>query len=155
MNTMRRSRYGRHFLYLTGVLVSCGLCAISMGQVTEYYDLSWSVLSGGGGVRASVASSVHDALGQSVGAVSESATFHIEGGFIVSPGDAVADTVHPADLNADWRIMLGEAIAYLAGWQQGSNPIGYAIRAAYLWQNGERYLYYSKQAPPLCWELVP
>ena len=60
---------------------------------------------------------------------------------------------HPADTNQDWRIGIGEAIAYLAGWQQGSNPIGYAIRAAYLWQNGETYAYDGEIAPPLCWIL--
>ncbi len=61
---------------------------------------------------------------------------------------------HPGDLNGDWRMVLSEAIAYLAGWQQGSNPIGYAIRAAYLWQNGENYIYIPEEDPPLCWELA-
>ncbi len=64
------------------------------------------------------------------------------------------DIPHPADKNTDWRIVLPEAIGYLAGWQQGSNPIGYAIRAAYLWQNGEHYRYNSDVSEPLCWELV-
>ncbi len=59
--------------------------------------------------------------------------------------------VHPADLNADWRMVISEAIAYLAGWQQGSNPLSYAIRAAYLWQNGESYQYMLGEEPPLCW----
>ncbi|OQC07175.1 MAG: Serine/threonine-protein kinase pkn1 [Candidatus Hydrogenedentes bacterium ADurb.Bin101] len=61
---------------------------------------------------------------------------------------------HPADANENWRLVMGEAIAYLAGWQQGDNPIGYAIRAAYLWQNGEWYAYNSAQEPPVCWELA-
>jgi len=61
--------------------------------------------------------------------------------------------VHPADLNADWRMAINEAIACLAGWQQGSNPLDYAIRAAYLWQNGETYRYIPGEAPPLCWML--
>ncbi len=60
---------------------------------------------------------------------------------------------HPADLNTDWRLVMSEAIAYLAGWQQGSNPMAYAIRAAYLWQNGEGYGYNSSFDPPMCWEL--
>jgi len=64
------------------------------------------------------------------------------------------DIPHPADLNTDWRMVLPEAIGYLVGWQQGSNPIGYAIRAAYLWQNGEYYRYNSGLSEPLCWELV-
>lgn len=59
----------------------------------------------------------------------------------------------PADMNADWRVVISEAISYLAGWQQGTNPIAYAIRAAYIWQNGEYYSYNPEVAPPLCWEL--
>ena len=61
---------------------------------------------------------------------------------------------HPADLNQDWRIVIGEAIGYLAGWQQGTNPIGYAIRGAYIWQNGEHYTYDEAVSPPLCWVLA-
>lgn len=63
--------------------------------------------------------------------------------------------VHPADKNADFRMVLGEAIAYLAGWQMGANPIAYAIRAAYLWQEGERYTFVAAASPPLCWVLTP
>ncbi len=62
---------------------------------------------------------------------------------------------HPADSNRDFHMVLGEAIAYLAGWQQGDNPIGYAIRAAYLWQNGEQYAYDARETPPMCWVLAP
>jgi len=50
-------------------------------------------------------------------------------------------------------MVISEAIAYLAGWQQGSNPIGYAIRAAFLWQNGEEYHYDAGESAPLCWVL--
>ncbi len=64
-------------------------------------------------------------------------------------------TPHPADLNADFQLVLSEAIAYLTGWQQGTNPIGYAIRAAYLWQNGEHYVYDGGEEAPLCWVLAP
>ncbi len=70
-------------------------------------------------------------------------------------GEGEEESVHPADLNADWRMVISEAIAYLAGWQQGSNPLSYAIRAAYLWQNGEAYHYISGEAPPMCWVPAP
>jgi len=50
-------------------------------------------------------------------------------------------------------MVLSEAVTYLSGWQQGAYPIAYAIRAAYLWQNGETYLYDAAQEPPLCWVL--
>ncbi len=70
-------------------------------------------------------------------------------------GEGEQQLSHPADLNNDFRIVISEAVAYLAGWQQGTNPIGYAIRAAYLWQNGEQYIYDENIAPPLCWMLIP
>lgn len=69
--------------------------------------------------------------------------------------DSVKNVSHPADLDEDYSIVMSEAIAYLAGWQQGTNPMNYAIRAAYLWQNGERYTYNAGEEPPLCWELPP
>ncbi len=62
---------------------------------------------------------------------------------------------HSADANEDSRVILSETLAYFAGWQQGDNPISYAIRAAYLWQNGERYVYDAEQEYPLCWALAP
>ncbi|OQB99629.1 MAG: hypothetical protein BWX80_03628 [Candidatus Hydrogenedentes bacterium ADurb.Bin101] len=68
-------------------------------------------------------------------------------------GEGETPVPHPADVNEDWSISMSEAIACLAGWQQGSNPMEYAIRAAYLWQNGEDYIYNSEEAEPLCWEL--
>ncbi len=58
---------------------------------------------------------------------------------------------HPADTDADWRLVMSETISYLAGWQQGTNPMAYAIRAAYLWQVGEFYSYDPALAVPLCW----
>ncbi len=61
--------------------------------------------------------------------------------------------IHPADLDTDWKIKMGEAIAYLSGWQQGANPMAYAIRAAYLWQNGEAYHYDAAEDAPMCWAL--
>ncbi len=69
-------------------------------------------------------------------------------------GECVHALYHPADLNQDWRIVISEAIGYLSGWQQGTNPIGYAIRGAFLWQNGEAYTYNGSLDPPLCWELA-
>ncbi len=58
---------------------------------------------------------------------------------------------HPADGNEDWYLSMSEAIAYLAGWQQGANPMTYAIRAAYVWRKGESYSYNPEETPPLCW----
>jgi len=66
-----------------------------------------------------------------------------------------SDSPHPADPDLNFRISMSEAIAYLAGWQTGSNLMSMAIRAAYLWQNGEAYIYTSEGEPPLCWILAP
>ena len=66
-----------------------------------------------------------------------------------------SDSPHPADPDLNFRITMSEAIAYLAGWQTGSNLMSMAIRAAYLWQNGEAYIYTSEGEPPLCWILAP
>ena len=83
-------------------------------------------------------------------------------GAVAARGDVAYETKgvkffegHPADTDMNWRLVMSEAIAYLAGWQQGSNPLSYAIRAAYLWQNGEAYHYISGEAPPMCWVLAP
>ncbi len=69
--------------------------------------------------------------------------------------DNVPSLPHPADRNKDFRMAMGEAIGYLTGWQQGGNPMAYAVRAAYLWQNGERYLHDDGTVPPTCWVLSP
>ncbi len=58
---------------------------------------------------------------------------------------------HPGDLDRNGRFIMGEALAYLAGWQQGVYSMSYAIRGVYLWQNGELYEYDAGQTPPLCW----
>lgn len=60
---------------------------------------------------------------------------------------------HPADTNADWRLIMGEVVPYIGGWQQGTNPMAYAIRGASLWQNGEYYAFNSDLSCPLCWVL--
>ena len=63
--------------------------------------------------------------------------------------------MHPADMDKDWFIKMEEATAYLAGWQQHVNPMGYAIRAAYLWQLGGFYGFDANEAPPRCWVVLP
>ena len=73
----------------------------------------------------------------------------------VLPEGEGEDQYHPGDVNLDWRLVMSEAIAYLSGWQQGSNPMAYAIRAAYLWQNGEGYVFVPSEVPPMCWALIP
>ena len=58
---------------------------------------------------------------------------------------------HPGDSNSDWNMIRSEAVGYIAGWQQGTNPMNYAIRGAYLWQNGEEYHRLPDAQEPMCW----
>ncbi len=67
------------------------------------------------------------------------------------PVEGEATAIHPADSDGDSRFIMSEAIACLAAWQHGTMPMAYAIRAAYLWQNGEYYGYDPLLPPPLCW----
>ncbi|HOC69266.1 MAG TPA: hypothetical protein PLL36_01545 [Candidatus Hydrogenedentes bacterium] len=73
----------------------------------------------------------------------------------VVEGESGEDIPHPADLNVDWNVVMSEAIAYLSGWQQGINTMPNAIRAAYIWQNGQHYAYDAQATPPMCWILAP
>lgn len=92
----------------------------------------------------------------SVNAVSGGITVTIAGeGEIVYEGEGETPIPHPADLDEDFRMVMSEAIAYLAGWQGGLNLMAYAIRAVYLWQKGEQYGYDATQEPPMCWTTGP
>jgi uncharacterized repeat protein (TIGR02543 family) len=83
--------------------------------------------------------------------VAGTASFDGANSTVGGPTAIVILAYHPADTNKNSIMVMSEAIAYLAGWQQGSNPMNYAIRAAYLWQNGESYTRQNGVAEPLCW----
>ncbi len=72
-------------------------------------------------------------------------------GECVEEGEGEPPIPHPGDLDINFHMVMSEAIAYCAGWQAGTNPMGYAIRAIFLWQNGEVYAYDAAQDPPMCW----
>ncbi len=146
------------------VIMLCGIVVPAATQVASSlnYTLEASVLDGAGNRAASPAYALLTATAQpGIIGIGDTPAYAAGHGFIpgiaalLESGEGEQDLPHPADLNEDFRVVLSEAIAYLAGWQQGSNPIAYAIRAAYLWQNGENYIYDSAEAPPLCWALVP
>lgn len=50
----------------------------------------------------------------------------------VSATSEITPESHPADTNADWRLVMEEIIPYIGGWQQGTNPMAYAIRGVSL-----------------------
>jgi hypothetical protein len=68
---------------------------------------------------------------------------------------------HPADLDVNFRMVIGEVTAYGAAWKTGATwpvapnpiPIDYLTRAGYLWKQGEVYHYDAIPTPPLCWVL--
>lgn len=71
----------------------------------------------------------------------------------VSATSEITPEPHPADINVDWRLVMDEIIPYVGGWQQGTNPMAYAIRGVSLWQNGEYYAFNGDLSCPLCWVL--
>ena len=72
--------------------------------------------------------------------------------------------LHPADTNADWRIVIGEVTLYGKCWKTGRDcesplplqppawpiPISFVTRAGYLWRVGETYRR-DVVGYPLCW----
>ncbi|HRY46591.1 MAG TPA: chitobiase/beta-hexosaminidase C-terminal domain-containing protein [Candidatus Paceibacterota bacterium] len=80
---------------------------------------------------------------------------------VVGDDTITASVPHPADNNpGDWRMAIGEIVAYSAAWKQGMvwpigpNPVPmtYVTRAAFLWKQGEAYRQNgSLSLAPLCW----
>jgi hypothetical protein len=63
---------------LVGTLVLTG---VVLAQVSTNFDVSWHLLSGGGGFRGSANYQVSDSLGQWVGGSASSVGYQIESGF--------------------------------------------------------------------------
>ncbi len=70
---------------------------------------------------------------------------------------------HPADVSADYEIVIGEATAYASCWKTGCTwanppnpiPISFMTRTAFLWKTGERYCCDSTATEPLSWINCP
>lgn len=67
-------------LFITGSVVLL-IGGLAIAQVSTSFDLSWSGLAGGGGVRQSPNFIVQDTLGQDLAATSQSPAFTVVGGF--------------------------------------------------------------------------
>ncbi len=115
------------------------------------YNLLWSMLIVG------VMSYAADTMGFApttsgdTVALSQNIIGKSDPGLLNKNGRETSSSFHPGDVNEDWQVVMSEAIAYLAGWQQGINPMAYAIRAAYLWQQWEYYGYFPDELAPECW----
>ena len=95
------------------------------------------------------------AEGQPAGVVSEQdENNNAAVGYISQASVTVVSPFHPADTNTDWCIEMSEAIGYAAGWQQGMNPMAYAIRALYIRQKGPCYHREASVSEPMCWEVA-
>jgi len=80
---------------------------------------------------------------------------------IGGPAQVSVIQYHPADINpSDWKISIDEVTAYGGAWRRGTTwsvppnpiPIDYVTRAAFLWQNGEKYHEDATvTTPPLWW----
>ena len=75
------SRTRRRLAWLAIVLVALGLTGVALAQVSTNFDLSWHLLSGGGGSRSSTNYQVDDSLGQWADQSSSSTGYQIESGF--------------------------------------------------------------------------
>jgi parallel beta-helix repeat protein len=69
-------------------------------------------------------------------------------------------THHPADIDADFNMVIAEYTGYGAAWKTGTAwpvppnpiPISYVTKAGQLWKLGESYIYDSLAGnPPECW----
>lgn len=98
----------KRWLYLIGLLAGLMLTGVALAQVSTNFDLSWHLLSGGGGSRSSADYQLDDSLGQWADGSSSSANYEIEPGFwygvaipIGAPNLAIVKTVEPTgDVNA-------------------------------------------------------
>lgn len=71
----------RTLIWLAILIGSLGLAGVVLAQVSTNFDLSWHLLSGGGGFRSSSTYWVDDSLGQWADRTSTSARYNIEPGF--------------------------------------------------------------------------
>ena len=81
--------------WLAILLGALGLTSVVLAQVSTHFDLSWNLLSGGGGSRSSANYRVDDSLGQWPERSSSSASYRIEPGFWA--GAAVTPTGEAGD----------------------------------------------------------
>jgi hypothetical protein len=73
--------YWKLLLRLTGFLAGLMLAVTVLAQVSTHFDLSWHLLSGGGGNRSSSNYRVDDTLGQWAAGTSSNPNYKIEPGF--------------------------------------------------------------------------
>ena len=71
----------RGLIWLTIALGALAQGGVVLAQVSTNFDLSWHLLSGGGGSRSSANYQISDSLGQWVGQSSSSTGYQIESGF--------------------------------------------------------------------------
>jgi len=71
----------KRWAWLIGIVGALSLTGLVLAQVSSNFDLHWSLLTGGGGSRASVNYRVGDALGQWADGSSSSTNYRIVSGF--------------------------------------------------------------------------
>jgi hypothetical protein len=71
----------RRIAWVLGLAAALALAGAALAQVSTNFDLSWHLLSGGGGSRSSTNYQLDDALGQWTGGASSSASYEISPGF--------------------------------------------------------------------------
>jgi hypothetical protein len=74
-------RANKRLTWLMVVLGTLVLTEVALGQASTNFDLSWHLLSGGGGSRSSAGYRIDDSLGQWIGQSASSTSYRIEPGF--------------------------------------------------------------------------
>jgi len=125
------------------------------------------ILSSGGGDAFSTNFQVTACIGEPIIGLAESTYSSISCGFLVSanvtPSTCCSENPHPADIDEDCRIVIGEVTAYASCWKTGCTwpvepnpiPIGYVTNCGYLWKVGECYDYNDLEVEPQCWQPDP
>ena len=101
----------KRWAWLIGVIAMLGVTGAVLAQVSPNFDLHWSLLSGGGGSRASVNYHVGDALGQWADGTSSSTNYRIAAGFWA--GNVASGAPHLIiDKSAPAIVTSGSLITY-------------------------------------------
>lgn len=119
--TSCREKGARRIAGLIALVFACVIASVVAAQLSAIYDLSWAILSGGGGSSYSENHRVQDVMGQSMAGISESETTRIESGFLAGMGTTAEDeySFHTADQDHNNRISLSELLRVIQFFNSG------------------------------------
>jgi len=105
---------------LIAIALACAFTSMIAAQLSANYDLSWAILSGGGGSSYSGNHHAQGVLGQSMAGISESETTYIESGFLAGMGAAGGEySFHTSDQDHNNKISLSELLRVIQFFNSG------------------------------------